>query len=75
MKVIDLLNKIANGEEIPNRIKYQNKIYHYKGDDYSTFDEEDWLFSENYTNKTTWLDEFLNDEVEIIEEDKFGGVM
>lgn len=69
MKVIELLNKKANKEEVPNRIKYQNKIYHYRGDDYSTFDE-DWLFSENYTNKTAWLYEFLNDEVEIIEEDK-----
>ena len=27
MKIIDLLNKIANGEEVPNKIKYKNKIY------------------------------------------------
>lgn len=28
MKVIDLLNKIANGE-IPSKIKYKNLIYQY----------------------------------------------
>ena len=27
MKVIDLLNKIANDEEVPKRIKYNTKIY------------------------------------------------
>ena len=69
IKIIDLLNKIANDEEVPKRIKYRNKIYHYRGDDYSTYDE-DWLFSENYTVKTAWLDEFLNDEIEILDEPK-----
>ena len=42
MKVIDLLNKIANGEEVPQKIKVGNKIYNYetfnigKGDNYFT---------------------------------------
>ena len=27
IKIIDLLNKIANGEEVPKKIKYKNKIY------------------------------------------------
>ena len=27
MKVIDLLNKIANGEEVPKKIKYLTTIY------------------------------------------------
>ena len=30
MKIIDLLNKIANGEEVPKKIKYKNKIYEWK---------------------------------------------
>lgn len=30
MKVIELLNKIANGEEVPNRIKYEKHIYEYE---------------------------------------------
>ena len=29
MKVIDLLNKIANGEEVPKKIKYDGSIYEY----------------------------------------------
>ena len=29
MKAINLLNKIANKEEVPKKIKYNNKIYHY----------------------------------------------
>ncbi len=29
MRIIDLLNKIANGEEVPKKIKYRNKIFMY----------------------------------------------
>ena len=29
MKVIDLLNKIANNEEVPKKIKYKEEIYNY----------------------------------------------
>ena len=50
IKVIDLLNKIANGEEIPEKIKYELKINTYLHCHY--------------------VPECLNDEVEIIEEDK-----
>lgn len=32
MKVIDLLNKIANGEEVPKKIKYSSYIFKYTGD-------------------------------------------
>ena len=32
MRVIDLLNKIANGEEVPEKIKYRNKIFIYDKD-------------------------------------------
>jgi hypothetical protein len=68
MKVIDLLNKIANGEEVPKKIKCNNKIFIYDG------------FSYIYENKTfneyNRLEEFiscssdLNDEVEVLEEPK-----
>lgn len=30
MKVIDLLNKIANGEETPKKIKFENYIYNWR---------------------------------------------
>ena len=65
MKVIDLLNKIANGEEVPKIIKYNDEFYWYDETDdneiarYRDIHDE-WLFGDTY----------LNDEVEIIEEKK-----
>jgi hypothetical protein len=75
IRVIDLLNKIANGEDVPEKIKINNIIYEYRGDDYLFKDtnndnHEYWLFSNGYTDKFEWLDSFLKTEVEIIEEDK-----
>ena len=65
IRVIDLLNKIANGEEVPKVIKYDNVIF-----------ELD-KFEGHYLYELQDLSEFmvfdsmsLNDEVEIIEEDK-----
>ena len=72
MKIIDLLNKIANGEA-PKTILYENETYWYDGreNNYYTYiardlDDEDieYLF---YGDNTL---DMLNDEVEIIEEDK-----
>ena len=73
MKIIDLLNKIANGEEVPKKIKINGIIFDYQGDDYLYKDKkakEYWLFSAGYTDKFMWLDSFLNTNVEIIEEEK-----
>ncbi len=64
MKVIDLLNKIANGEEVPKKkIKYNNETFTIR-------EEKDDYVSEYYwfTDRYSLLD--LNNEVEIIEEDK-----
>lgn len=36
IKIIDLLNKIANGEEVPKKIKINNVIYEYIGYMYCT---------------------------------------
>ena len=66
IKIIDLLNKIANGEEIPKKIKFENDIYIHI-DNYCYHCEEtnlilsDRIFAE-YSK--------LNDYVEIIEEPK-----
>lgn len=64
MKVIDLLNKIANGEEIPNQIKYYGLEYTLdkKQDDYMI------VCSGLLDDINTFSQ--LNDEVEVIEEDK-----
>lgn len=65
MKIIDLLNKISNGE-IPIKIKYKNKIYIYQEDeqDYAYIEDGyyNWLLSDG-TDMS-----FLNEEVELIEE-------
>ena len=69
IKIIDLLNKIANGEEVPKKIRYKNKIfehwdngniqdYWHKGNN-SLFD--DFIDCSRYTD--------LNDKVEILDEE------
>ena len=62
MKVIDLLNKIANGEEVPKKIKFDNKEY----------ENEPCYMLYEATGERSELQfkKFLNDEVEIIEEEK-----
>lgn len=64
MTVIQLLNKIANGEEVPKKIKYNNIDYFWCNQCkiYERFEDD----SKDLYND---LDN-LNDEVEIIEEDK-----
>ena len=64
MKIIDLLNKIANGEVVPKKIKYNGEEFQFTGYDSA---------SKNYNNELEDLFEvldgsMLNDEVEIIEE-------
>lgn len=72
MKIIDLLNKIANGEETPKKIKYRNKIWErtltINGRGYQYYSElhQEWRTLQNQV----YLEECLNDEVEIIEAPK-----
>ena len=68
MKIIDLLNKIANGEEVPKKIKYDNNIYKYirMWEQYvDEVTEKPLLKGISYYNYSG-----LNNEVEILEEDK-----
>ena len=65
MKVIDLLNKIANGEEVPKKIKYEGIEYTHI-DNYCYADKNSRLLSyEIYAEQHR-----LNDEIEIIEDYK-----
>ena len=68
IKVIDLLNKIANGEELPENIKYDNTIWQYnkaKTDYYQDIGSTKlYFFAELVVYNKNWL----NDTVEIIEE-------
>lgn len=74
MKIIDLLNKIANGEEVPKKIKFCFRAFEYNDiDDYLCIDKNDYT-KEDYCNGYSihkWIfGSNLNDEIEIIEEDK-----
>ena len=68
MRVIDLLNKIANGEEVPKKIKFDNTYWNrICGEKYPyyTNDYDNDLFIYFFRKNLTFS---LNDEVEIIEE-------
>jgi hypothetical protein len=67
IKVIDLLNKIANGEEVPTKIKVNNKIYIYNALEhfYVMMDKGDDLLKLCTIFNS---DVFMNMEVEIIED-------
>lgn len=66
MKVIDLLNKIANGEEVPKKIKIKDEIWIYDEIDYRASDDRGYLFEVH--TRTNCQD--LNEEIEIPEEPK-----
>ena len=73
IKIIDLFNKIVNGEEVPLRIKWDGDTWKFKEqfNDYlnETEEEKEYLF---YTGFDNYADakRFLNCEVEIIEEEQ-----
>lgn len=66
MKVIGLLNKIANGKR-PEKIKYKNKIYNWSITTGNYILEDDRNVSINWDFVSMFE---LRNEVEIIEEDK-----
>ena len=77
MKVIDLLNKIANGEEVPKKIEVGGNCYEFFERikniyDYKQIDIDSGKYFDNYLCDSFFLDDenVLNWEVEIIEEDK-----
>ena len=64
IKIIELLNKIANGEDLPKRIKIQEYVFELSKDyEYYYYNEDveiTHLINHNFSN--------LNDEVEILED-------
>lgn len=67
IRVIDLLNKIANGEEVPEEIKIRTRIF--------KLDKDYKVYNINYVyvdgNKDYWLDNVqLDEEVITLKEDK-----
>ena len=65
IRIIDLLNKIANGEEVPKSFKYKDKHFQYNDHDYWC-DEIDGWFSVEVLGTDN-----LNDYVEILDEEEF----
>jgi hypothetical protein len=62
IKIIDLLNKIAKGEEVPKRIKWNDDEYSYVNDTCKNY-------ANDYEDFMSVVDGYcLNDEIEIIEE-------
>lgn len=70
MKVIDLLNKIANGEEVPSKIKYRDKIFVYDKDDQCYIVENYNVCDDLLMSLSNHKGTDLNYEVEILEEKK-----
>ena len=74
MKIIDLLNKIANGEEVPKKIKYEDEKFvfsdkthqYYVGDNSNDIN----TYYNNSLKERLYDFIYLNDEVEILEEEK-----
>ena len=69
MKIIDLLNKIANGEEVPKIIKLNGNIYDYEPESQDYYNRSNlrykYLFDEWFH-----ISKVLNNEVEILDEPK-----
>ena len=72
IKIIDLFNKIANNEKVPNHIISNNVVFHYDDDVQDYENDSEYLFRDSFSNFDR-SDDFLNievEEVEIIEEEK-----
>lgn len=65
MKIIELLVRIANNEEVPQMIKYQDELWEHN-EYYGDYEKDNtYLFEYLFDFETT--DEFINNEVEIID--------
>ena len=66
IKIIDLLNKIANDEEVPKKIKWLGQTYEYNHNDRFYYQNGWSMYIDFYTEGNC-----LNDEVEILDEEEF----
>ena len=67
MKVIDLLNKIANGERVPSEIRYNDRTYSYYGRQIGYSIKSLTTSSWNNLCNSAYNYYNLNEEIEIIE--------
>lgn len=71
MKIIDLLNKINNGEEVPKKVKFDNTIFEYDKNqkEYNHQNHNGYYETLLYRVMTShFIDVLLRAEVEVIEE-------
>lgn len=70
MKVIDIFKNIADGKEVPKKIKFNHKTYIYKPEwkDYAS--EENMGLFVDVISSSYQITKMLNEEVEVLEEDK-----
>ena len=69
MKVIDLLNKIAHGEEVPEKIKVGNIIYIYENWEHFYYTDNEAREDLLVRGKDYSTNDFLNWNVELIEDE------
>lgn len=69
MKVIDLLNKIAHGEEVPEKIKVDNIIYIYENWEHFYYTDNEAREDLLVRGKDYSTNDFLNWNVELIEDE------
>lgn len=69
MKVIDLLNKMANGEEVPEKIKVGNIIYIYESWEHFYYTDNEEREDLLVRGKDYSTIDFLNWNVELIEDE------
>ena len=69
IRVIDLLNKIANEEEVPERIKVDNIIYRYENWEHFYYTDDEAREDLLVRGKDYSTNDFLNWNVELIEDE------
>ena len=69
MKVIDLLNKMANNEEVPEKIKVDNIIYIYESWEHFYYTDNEAREDLLIRGKDYSTNDFLNWNVELIEDE------
>ena len=73
MRIIDLLNKINNNEEIPEKVKYDDTVFEYdkRQKEYNHKKDNGYYETLLYRVMTThFIDVLLKAEVEVLEENK-----
>ena len=72
IKIIDLLNKLANGEEVPTKFTFKSFLWEYdiRSKMWFTYYQKNGETLNHRLDKFFFLNLCLNDEVEVVEEDE-----